>query len=230
MNYNQWNEIAEPYCTAREEEGTELFNFLLPKLKEKAPNRIFDFGGGNGTFSAEYLAPNFRYIDSFDPCPAITRAALETCAAVDNVNVLADLNFAKWNTYDCVTMNAVWMCLKDRTECLGVLKNVNRLLVENGTFFAVVTHPCFRDSKFSTYITDFDATNYFRDGTRFNVDLLGNKQRVRIRDTHWSLGAMSEQLVLSGFNIEQLIEMPDESDSVGPPWLIIVAIKRGANK
>jgi hypothetical protein len=112
---------------------------------------------------------------------------------------------------------------------LDTLSEIARLLRPNGTLIASVTHPCFRECKFSNYSTDFNNRDYFNDGALFNVTIYDEKRELHIVDTHWSLTAMSSQLNESGFVIESLYELPRSTTGSNQHdaslWLVIVARK-----
>jgi hypothetical protein len=124
-------------------------------------------------------------------------------------------------------MIAVWMCLPTAKEGEKALRDVRRLLTPNGYFFAGVTHPCFRTSRFRTYETDFDGRNYLTNGARFNVRIFDSHRECRVVDTHWNLSEMSRQLMASGFFIARIYEIADiggerrKKRAIGCPWLVL---------
>src|SRR5207237_5954688 len=79
------------------------------------------------------------------------------------------------------------------------------------------------------YFTDFNNSDYFNEGTLFNVTIYDGKRELHIVDTHWSLTAMSSQLNESGFVIENLYELPRSTNGSSQHdaslWLVIVARK-----
>jgi len=230
MNVTDWNTIADAYFEMDDPEGRSVLTFIREKLRAFQPKRLLDYGGGDGKFAilcAESLS--LQEIVTFDPAPKMTSLARSLCADFKQIRVTETINEIKPGIFDVVTLNGVWMCLTSREACLNTLSEIAKLLRPNGHLIASVTHPCFRTSKFSNYSTDFDNRDYFNDATLFNVTIHDGKRELRIVDTHWSLTAMSSQLQESGFEIENLYELPratnDSSQDNASLWLVIVARK-----
>ena len=231
MNVTDWNTIADAFSEMDDPEGRTVLTFFRDKLTTFQPKRLLDYGGGDGKFAilcAESLP--LEEIVTFDPAPRMTSLARSLCADFKQIHVTDTAKEIQTGTFDVVTFNGVWMCLTSRQACLDTLSKIARLLRPNGHLVASVTHPCFRTCRFSNYSTDFDNRDYFNDGTLFNVTIHDGKHELRIVDTHWSLTAMSSQLNESGFEIENLYELPrptnDSSEDNASLWLVIVARKR----
>jgi len=64
----------------------------------------------------------------------------------------------------------------------------------------------------------------------FKVTIHDGKHELHIVDTHWNLTTMSSQLSESGFEIENLYELPratsDSNQNNASLWLVLVARKR----
>jgi SAM-dependent methyltransferase len=230
MNVTDWNTIADAYFEMDDPEGRTVLTFIRDKLTTFQPKRLLDYGGGDGKFAilcAESLS--LQEIVTFDPAPRMTSLARSLCTDFKQIRVTEAINEIEPGIFDVLTFNGVWMCLTSRAACLNTLSEIARLLRPNGRLVASVTHPCFRTCKFSNYSTDFDNRDYFNDGTLFNVTIHDGKGELRIVDTHWSLTAMSSQLHESGFEIENLYELPrstsDSNQDNASLWLVIVARK-----
>src|SRR6266480_2069243 len=228
MNITDWNAIADAYFEIDDPEGRAVLTFIREKLTKLQPKRLLDYGGGDGKFAvlcAESLP--LQEIVTYDPAPRMTSLAQSLCANFKQIRVTDATEEIQSGIFDVVTFNGVWMCLTSREACLDVLSDIARLLRSNGRLIASVTHPGFRTRKFSNYSTDFDNRDYFNDGTLFNVTIDDEKRELHIVDTHWSLTAMSSQLNESGFEIENLYELPRSTNGSSQPnaslWLVIVA-------
>jgi len=201
-------------------------------VQEKGRHRLLDYGAGDGSFAEMILRRGMRRIVCYDPSPTATGIARARFSGDRRVEGTGSTKGLAPGAFDVVTLNAVWMCLRNRRACLAVLREIRRLLSEQGCFYASVTHPCFRTVKFSTFETDFDAGDYLTDGVRFKVRIFDGCRGIEIVDVHWSLGAMSEQLEESGFVITRLFEIPDVKrrgkQTAGSPWLVVESRKRAS--
>ena len=230
MNVTDWNAIADAYSDVDDPAGRAVLAFVREKLTTLQPKRLLDYGGGDGKFAvlcAETLP--LQEIVTYDPAPRMTSLARSLCADFKQIRVSETIEEIESGIFDVVTFNGVWMCLTSREACLDVLSDIARLLCSDGRLVASVTHPCFRTCRFSNYFTDFNNSDYFNDGTLFNVTIYNGKRELHIVDTHWSLTAMSSQLNESGFVIENLYELPRSTNGSSEPnaslWLVIIARK-----
>ena len=230
MNVTDWNAIADAYFDVDDPEGRAVLAFVRDKLATLQPERLLDYGGGDGKFAvlcAKSLS--LQEIVTYDPAPRMTSLARSLCTSFKQIRVADAIREIESGIFDVVTFNAVWMCLTSRQACLDALSEIARLLRSNGRLIASVTHPCFRTCKFSGYSTDFDNRDYFNDGPLFNVSIYDGKRELHIVDTHWSLTAVSSQLSESGFVIENLYELSrsanGSSEHDASLWLVIVARK-----
>jgi SAM-dependent methyltransferase len=186
---------------------------------------LLDYGGGDGLFTVDCAVLPIQSLTVFDPAPQMLALARAHCEGIDKVRVCASTDVLNPGSFDAIAMNAVWMCLPTERACVGVLQDIGRLLEPSGVLVASVTHPCFRDVRFSTFHAEFDRANYLRDGTPFSVSIFDGARTVEVTDTHWSLGAMTNQLHHAGFVVDQLIEVADAA-SAPPSWLIVKARRR----
>lgn len=230
MNVTDWNAIADAYFEIDDPEERDVLTFIRDKLTPLQPKRLLDYGGGDGKFAVLCAGSlSLREIVTYDPAPRMTELARSLCAGFKQIRVTEAIEEIRSAIFDVVTFNGVWMCLTSREACLDTLSGIARLLRPNGRLIASVTHPCFRTCKFSNYSTNFNRCDYFNDGTLFNVTIYNRERELHIVDTHWSLTAMSSQLHESGFEIENLYELPRATSGSDKPnaslWLVIVARK-----
>jgi SAM-dependent methyltransferase len=223
-----WNEIARSYSNVENSRRTIVFPFVRARLEESKAARLLDFGCGDGAFSLlcrDVAATIFNY----DISTEMSALAREACAGLAGISVLATLEELDPGSIDAVTMNAVWMCLPDVEACATALRKMHTLLRSGGWLYASVTHPCFRDRRFSSYSTEFDQRNYLRNGTSFKVRVFDRNSLVEFTDTHWNLSAVTEQLADAGFALRRIHELPDAAwnahQACGSPWIVLEAVK-----
>jgi SAM-dependent methyltransferase len=222
-----WNTIAQQYSAIDDARRDTVFPFILDRLRQINPNALLDYGGGDGKFATQCASLLIRKIRIFDTSPSMLELARRECSRFPQIEILASTKDLSEGSFDVITFNAVWMSLINEASCLDTLSEIHRLLQRDGRFIASVTHPCFRTYPFSTFQAEFDPRDYLIDGKQFNVTVFDGTSKVVIRDTHWSLTAMSNQLKTSGFAIDELAELPDRSGQVskGSPWLVVLAKK-----
>lgn len=230
MNEKYWNKIGEKYYQIKESRFETAFIFVRDIIKKINPNRILDYGGGDGSFSIACADLPIKSIFSFDPSPKITKLAKKKCEKIEKIKVLQSTSSLPPASFDVISMNAVWMCLSTEDVCLSVFADIRKLLRSDGLLIISVTHPCFRNITFSSYCTNFDLKDYLNNGTKFNVEIFDAYHKIQIEDTHWNLSKMTSQLFDSGFNVEKLCELADkfsiETRQEGSPWLVILSRKR----
>jgi hypothetical protein len=229
MNLKDWNKIGVEYSAVHEARRTTVFSTLLARLNTSRPETLLDYGGGDGLFAVDCASLPIKQITVYDPAPNMVSLARKNCASISRIRVVESSSELQAGTFNVVTQTAVWMCLPTEEECLNVLRDVHRLLTSDGEMIAAVTHPCFRDRRFSTYRTDFSLKNYLNDGIEFGVTISDGSKEIHVSDTHWSLGAMSRQLKRAGFVMTELLELPDQMTNQdlksASPWLIVFARK-----
>lgn len=231
MNLKDWNRIGVEYSTVQDARRITVFSAILARLKHSLPKSLLDYGAGDGLFATDCASLSIKQITVYDPAPNMVALARKNCPPSSRIQIVESSKELRDGSFDVVTLNAVWMCLPTQKECLNVLRDVHRLLKSGGEVIAAVTHPCFRDRRFSTYWTNFNPKDYLNDGIEFGVTISDGSEQIHIIDTHWSLSAMSRQLKETGFVITELLELPDQagrgSSKAASPWLIILARKVG---
>lgn len=229
MNLKDWNRIGVEYSTVQDARRITVFSAILGRLKHSLPKSLLDYGAGDGLFAVDCASLSIKQITVYDPAPNMVALAQKNCPASSHIQIVGSSKELQDGSFDIVILNAVWMCLPTEKECLKVLRDVHRLLKSGGEMIAAVTHPCFRDRKFSTYRTDFNPNNYLNDGIEFGVTIFDGAKQIHVVDTHWSLSAMSRQLRETGFVVTEFLELPDQMKDrdlkAASPWLIIVAKK-----
>lgn len=229
MKTMDWSALSKNYSGVKEVRRETVFPFIRERIRSIRPHRLLDYGGGDGMFAVECADLPVDELVVYDPAPNMAELARKNCAHIPRVKVVRTTQDLQPDSFDVITLNAVWMCLPTEDSCLKVLKDINGLLRPNGYFVASVTHPCFRSYKFSTQSSDFDPANYLKDGLQFNVRIFDGQNEIQVVDTHWTISAMSRQLKDANFVIDEIVELPDKDiegrPSIGSPWLVLFARK-----
>ena len=208
------------YSVISESRHRIVFPWLAKAILARTPASVLDYGAGDGQFLISLLEAFRGMLLYYDPsinCQQKVRAN----AALRNVQVCPSPQSIRPSSIDVVVSIAVWMTLSSHDECIQYLRGMQRILRAGGTAFIAVTHPCFREEKYSTFWTEFDNTNYLNGGVPFKVTLSDDLNKLTILDYHWNLSMMTKQAVEAGFRILAIAELKDvdNGNSRGSPWL-----------
>lgn len=134
--------------------------------------------------------------------------------------------------YDAVLLSMVLVCIASQEEYFEILKTVAKSKTEKGRAYIAVTHPCFRDRKFSNFHTSYGERqpfNYLSDGEPFDVYIEDEMPpSVAFTDYHWTFSFTINAIIQAGMAVERVIETPDDplartyNDSFSP-YLIVIA-------
>lgn len=228
MTTPDWNAIAREFSAIRDARRDTVFPILKQMIRRLRPRALLDYGGGDGEFAVSISDLRISRVVVYDPSPNMTAIASENCAGVPTIEICGSASDISKGSFDVVTLNAVWMTLRTARACRMVLNDIHRLLRRDGLLLASVTHPCFRDRRFSTYRTEFDMADYTKSGKQFTVHIEDQERTITIVDTHWSLAALVGQLYKAGFCVVDVAEPADRADGVrqGCPWLVLQAAKQ----
>lgn len=218
------DDFADQYVATADDRRLSVFPRLLERIARMPQGAgLLDYGGGDGEFAALCTQSHLGRIATYDLSSAMNDLAERRTAELPQLEVLRTTDDHPDGSFDVVTCNGVWMCWTSDEDCLTNLREIARLLVHGGTFLAAVTHPCFRDRSFATFRTDFDPSLYLADGTPFRVTMFDGTREVELEDTHWSLGAMTRQLLAANLQLREIEEVPDRGGAAGCPWMIVEA-------
>jgi SAM-dependent methyltransferase len=133
------------------------------------------------------------------------------------------------NSIDVVISNLVFMMVPTKDELKRVFYEVNRVLVNRGTFAFSITHPAFAGEKFTTYYNRFpEPLDYFKSGQPYQFVLIGRNgieiTNEHFRDYHYPLETYFNLLCDSGFALQQVREVKVEGNRY-PPYLIFKTSK-----
>jgi len=227
---NVWSENAISFMNVQH---TSQKNVLHPQLvsliNDQKPTYLLDYGCGDGrilndideTITVDVHDINQEMLDL-----AKFRAGDKIRSYYKHKEKLPA------NSYDAVLLSMVLVCIDNKNEYLLVLRTIKKSKTEKGKVYIAVTHPCFRDRKFSNFETSYGDEKpfkYFEDGEPFNVRIEDEMPpSVAFTDFHWSLAFTFNKICEAGLIIEKIIETPDDKDhkdfnELYSPYLIIIA-------
>lgn len=218
-----WLSEADDNCfsSIKESKHYVVFPWLVDAILERKPSAVLDYGAGDGRL-LESLSEKFDgELWHYDPSETLRGIAKDRLAG-KRVLFLDSPQAAPAGSVDIVVSTAVWMTIRTHEGCVDYLKAQFRLLKPKGCAFVVVTHPCFREERYSTFNTNFDDGFYLRNGQEFSVSVFDARTEVSFSDYHWNLSAMFDQASEAGFRLIALAELPDvdTGNERGAPWLV----------
>lgn len=210
---------------------------LLPKIAaiiaEFQAKSILDYGCGEG-----YLAENIenKQIDFhlYDISNVMLEIANQNISSkgFESYKILKTRSEIVSRKYDVVVSSLVLMTIGDDDEYLQVLRDLKNARTEDGFIIIGITHPCFRQSLFSTHHTEFslgEPFNYFKNNEPFEVYLRSSKSEttIQFKDFHHNLTYVFSKLKEAGITVDEIIELEDRSIENSyynlsfPPYLIL---------
>jgi len=227
MNESDWQPVAERYVKVEDARLARLFPAAIELIRAENTQSMLDYGCGDGIFADQCLTAGIPNVSVFDPTPRMRELADARLKRWGSrVKSFSDPGELPNDEFGVATFMAVWMCLRSRDECITTLTRIRNCLQTGGLLIASVTHPCFRDRRFSTFRTSFKMENYAQEGRPFQVTMFDGENECEFTDYHWSLGEMSRQLRDARFVVEELVEIPDVEINQSPrvfPWLVFCA-------
>jgi SAM-dependent methyltransferase len=197
-----------------------VFPWLLKAVKERAPQSLLDFGAGDGRLLS-LLPDSFEgELWYYDPSPDLQALAAQTLRnrKIRFAEAADELPLAH---FDLVLSVAVWMTIPTYAECIAYLKHQHGVLRSGGSALIAVTHPCFREEKYSSFNTYFSNHRYLERGASFKTTIQNDMTSLQFVDYHWNLGLMIQQAEESEFRVLRMTEFPDirGGNQRGCPWL-----------
>lgn len=197
------------------------------------PETYLDYGAGDGRMSAKINED--IPIDIFDISPTMMKNARKVLGSRLKNEYTQTRNIPK-NHYDVIVCSMVLVCIKEKDEYMKTLNAIQKALKASGKAIFSVTHPCFRQARFSDFYTDYshkEQYDYFEEGKPFGVTIHNakRKRKVSFDDYHWSLSFMMNSLIQSGLVIKEVIETKDDQNlnncnNFFSPYLILITEKQ----
>ena len=225
-----WSDNADSFMDVSHTSQSNVLHPLLAKLiNEDRPQQLLDFGCGDGRILS-YFDSSIA-VDVYDKFKEMLILA-ETKNGVYIRNYYSKLSSLPNEYYDGVLLSMVLMCIDNPAEYLKVLSTIKKVKKVNGKVYIAITHPCFRDKRFSNFSTSFcdkQTFKYNNDGEPFEVIIEDQMPpSVAFTDFHWSLSFTINKIIQAGLEIINIIETPDDKthprfNSFFSPYLILIA-------
>lgn len=206
-------------------------NVLHPQLSKiinsSKCKKLLDYGCGDGRL-LKLIRKNIK-ISIFDSSPQMLEIAQKNLKSRIS-EVYYKVEEIPKHSFDCVLISMVLMTIKKQKDVNRVLSKARESLKHSGFALIAVSHPCFRQYRFSSFSTNVNKNkkfNYFKEGFPFLVDIHDNPQRkIVFEDYHWSVSNTINMIIKSGFIIDEVIETKDDIKSENynskySPFLII---------
>jgi ubiquinone/menaquinone biosynthesis C-methylase UbiE len=208
-----WGKEAEWYSVHLEDDGTYHRKVILPNalrlVEPKKGQKILEIGCGEGFF-ARALAEKGSEVVACDISPELIAVAQKKEGNVEyRISEAQDLSWAK-NKYDVVL--AV-LTLQNMEKLEDVMKEVRKVLKENGRFIFILNHPVIRIPKASHWGFDKEAHIQYRrldsylSSRRVEMDMHPGKNEKSVTYSfHRSLQDYMKVLRSAGFCIVRIEE------------------------
>ena len=228
-----WTKYPERFAEVTRDNRHYILHPFLAKIALSAgADSILDHGCGDGAFN--YHLPHSTEIGLYDINESILQIAQSNLSDYPKKRIFKSPNEIPKGQYDCVISSNVLMTIDNDEEYEKVLNELTISKKEEGLVLIGITHPCFRQSRFSTFETSYckgQPFDYFSQGDEFKVfmKLGGNsgENEIAFSDFHYSLSCTIKKLLKSGLEIIDLFELNDSSINSGfynpsfPPFLVI---------
>lgn len=209
-----------------------LYPKILSIIDEKHPKKILDYGCGNGEFVSLIPDKEDVSIAIYDKSQNVLDTARNNLRT-KNVDIYQSTCDIPERSFDFIIFSLVLMTISTEEEINDALSDLFKAKKEKGTVVIAVTHPCFRQYKYSTFFTEYFQKKefyYLNDGDSFAVHIFDplTKDKVSFYDYHWSLSKTINLITQNRLSVEKLYELPDCSigkynyNSYFPPYLVIV--------
>lgn len=217
-NKNYWLENPLEFAQNRIDSRQYI---LLPKIasliEDEKFSSILDYGCGEGFLSNNFKNKQIR-LGLFDISEEMVSLAEKQSKNNEISNFISFRNPSDIpaQSFDCVVLSLVLMTIGNDSDYLNVLFNCNKALVKTGSLYIGLTHPCFRNTLFSTHHTNFslgEEYSYFEESKPFDVFLRTSKSEsyIHFQDFHHSLTYTFSKIIEAGFYVDGLIELKDDS-------------------
>jgi ubiquinone/menaquinone biosynthesis C-methylase UbiE len=205
---------------------------IQPKIAEEVlktnPSRLLDYGCGDGFIST--LLPDTIKIDLFDKNSTLLDETINKLNKPNCLKISSD-DEIKENTYDCIILSFVLVCIETKEEQERILKLLYKSLKNGGKLIITNSHPCFLQYPNSSFHTSFSPKcfNYLNSGEPYVVNIHQGQQEQNLSfvDYKWTLSFWINIAYKCKFTLEKMIEVKDEKyqdlvqNKLYPPFLIL---------
>jgi SAM-dependent methyltransferase len=224
---NIWKEKPNEFMKMEHASQKNSLHAEISKFINQSNYRhIFDYGCGDGRL-IEMLNANV-VVDLFDINEEMLALSYNRLGERIN-NYFREIRDVKNHSYDCIVLNMVLICISDKQTFVEVLSNIYRIKKRDGFLLIGLTHPCFREEKFSDFQTSYVKKrnlDYFKESDSFDVIINENDAEVVFQDYHWSLEFTLNTLLETGFQLKQIQELKDypcsqNFNKLKPPFILL---------
>ncbi|MCP9067244.1 class I SAM-dependent methyltransferase [Streptococcus parasanguinis] len=221
---NEWNNIALLRQKQIESKmDTSFHQILLPNISkqmdliENLPQKkLIDLGCGSG-YLTNYLSLSVKKTIGIDLSSKNIELAQKKYTKENLHFYKSSIEEFNKDTYDIAVANMVLMDVVNLDKCI---KSISNLIVENGNFIFSITHPYFWP-KYWKY-EDEVWYNYSREiiiETEFKI--ANEITPYETTHIHRPLGSYIKLLKQYSFEIDSILELPNDEKSKYPRFLII---------
>ena len=210
-----WEGAGQWYQALVEEETSYQKNLILPNLLRllslQGGERILDLGCGTGFFSQAFFEHGARVI-GVDLAPELIKLAKQRCSPEIKFYAAeaSRLPFIKDASVNIITLI---LALQNMEGVGEILKEGRRVLAKEGRIVMVLTHPCFRVPKGSSWgydeaeKTQFRRIDYYLSESKIKVQMHpGEKPEECTLSLHRPLQFYFKALRKAGFCVSGLEE------------------------
>lgn len=227
---NFWNNDLDRYLAIEDESRkTVLYPKIQSIISSLNPRAVLDYGCGDGELLDIIARSTNAAISAYDPSSYAVQA-IKRRLGNKSATIYKDSQEIELAAYDAIICSLVIMTLPNEAGLKELAANVKKAKSVDGVGIFAITHPCFRDEQYSTFITEYTnktAFNYFDEGKPFEVTIFdrASDNKIQFKDYHWSLSKTINILISAGLVIKEMIEVqdiPGVGNTCYPPYLIIV--------
>lgn len=201
---------------------------IAAEILELNPSNLLDYGCGDGFITT--LLPSTIKIDLFDKNEILLDNTLKKLNKSNCAKINSDKEI-KENSYDCIILSFVLVCIDSKDEQQRILALLQKALKKGGVLIITNSHPCFLQYPNSSYHTSFKPKcyNYLNNGEPYVVNIhQGNdKPNFSFVDYKWTLSFWINLAKRCGLILQKMIEVKDEKyqdleqNNLYPPFLIL---------
>lgn len=231
MKGHYWINNAEDYHNTLKAEREVLLPFIADIVDSFNAKKILDFGCGNGYLSSLFKTKS--EISLYDISSNHFQAK-RNWDINNNVIICESQSDLKNEYYDVVVQSSVLMCLPTISDLRKVFVSNYNTLKAGGHLVVSITHPCFLQYDYGHYSTSFNDDNfdYTKNCSEYKVFMnRKDNDAIIFTDYQWSLSTIINELIVTGFEIEEMIEHKDmdstefEAKQEGCPWMFLILKK-----
>ncbi|MCI5119850.1 MAG: class I SAM-dependent methyltransferase, partial [Candidatus Electrothrix sp. AUS4] len=148
-----WTTELNSYLAVKDESRKKtLYPKILEIIQKLKPGNILDFGCGDGELLSCIKSKCKAKISAYDRSNLAIKAIKSRFGATE-VKIYEAQNDILSATYDVIICSLVLMTIDCEEELEEVLNIIYNAKARNGHVIFAITHPCFRQYQYSTFVT-----------------------------------------------------------------------------